>query len=305
MSKKRNVSQFVDSVYDWMKWYDYHFDRLYELAISIFKYENVPDSVDIAYVERKLFYHPSVIWFKDDFVGENGSVICLPATLGGKLSVYDVPLLRQAYASNGYNTKRTDKNSVVMYNNMARRNTANAIRLYARELTHIRMTMLVNVNAQKTPVLLVGSEQQQLTLKNLYMNYSGCQPVIFGDSGLNTDSLKVLKTDAPYTADKLYQLYNQVWNEALTYLGISNVNIQKKERMITDEVMRSQGGTIASRYSRLNARREALEKVNKMFGTNITVDYADDFREADDEVMLKGDSSDGTAIDMITDFRTR
>lgn len=68
----------------------------------------------------------------------------------------------------------------------------------------------------------------------------------------------------------------------MTYLGISNINIQKKERLITDEVTRNQGGTIASRYSRLQARREAVDKINAMFGTNIRVDYREDFQEISD-----------------------
>ena len=46
--------------------------------------------------------------------------------------------------------------------------------------------------------------------------------------------------------------------------------------MITDEVQRNQGGTIASRYSRLESRRQAAEKINDMFGTNITVSYRED-----------------------------
>mgnify|MGYP002223823367 CR=1 FL=1 len=97
--------------------------------------------------------------------------------------------------------------------------------------------------------------------------------------------MRAISTNAPYVADKLYQLKTQIWNEALTYLGISNLNIQKKERMITDEVQRNQGGTIASRYSRLGARREAVDKINRMFGTDISVDYREDFQftNEDDE----------------------
>ena len=96
-------------------------------------------------------------------------------------------------------------------------------------------------------------------------------------------------------ADKIYQLKTQIWNEALTYLGISNISIQKKERLITDEVTRNQGGTIASRYSRLQARREAVDKINAMFGTNIRVDYREDFQEtggANGQDTIKGGDND-------------
>ena len=119
----------------------------------------------------------------------------------------------------------------------------------------------------------------RMALENLYMNYDGNKPVIYGDKQLNPNALSVLKTDAPYVADKLYTLKTQKWNEALTYLGISNVNITKRERLITDEVTRNQGGTIASRYSRLESRREACKKINAMFGLNIDCNYREDYEE--------------------------
>ena len=114
----------------------------------------------------------------------------------------------------------------------------------------------------------------------------------------------MLKTDAPYIADKIYMLKNQIWNEALTYLGISNVNIQKKERMIGDEVMRNLGGVIASRYSRLESRRTACEKINKMFGTDIWCDYRQDYRETDDEIMIDDKTGVVDIASMVTDLRS-
>ena len=154
----------------------------------------------------------------------------------------------------------------------------------------------VNTNAQKTPVLVQGTEKQRLTLLNLYKEFNGNAPFIFGDKNLDLNALKCLNTGAPYVADKIYQLKTQIWNEALTYLGISNISIQKKERLVTDEVTRNQGGTIASRYGRLQARREAVDKINAMFGTNITVDYREDFQEiggdAGHNTIKGGDNND-------------
>ena len=124
---------------------------------------------------------------------------------------------------------------------------------------------------------------------NLYKKFDGNEPVIYGDKNLNPNNVKVLKTDAPYVADKLYQLKTQIWNEALTYLGISNINITKKERLITDEVTRNQGGTIASRYSRLEARREACRAINKMFGLDIWCDYREDYQALSETVVEQGD----------------
>ena len=156
------------------------------------------------------------------------------------------------------------------------------VRMFAKELYNLDRAISVNANAQKTPILIRCTENERLSLENVYMNYDGNKPVIFADKQLNPNAITVLKTDAPYVADKLYTLKTQKWNEALTYLGISNVNITKRERLITDEVTRNQGGTIASRYSRLESRRQACKQINEMFGLDIQCDYREDYQEVVD-----------------------
>ena len=101
---------------------------------------------------------------------------------------------------------------------------------------------------------------------------------------MSQNPVKSITTGAPYVADKLYTLKTQLWNEALTYLGISNINVQKKERLITDEVTRNQGGVVASRYSRLESRRQACDQINKMFGLKISCEYREDYREIEESI---------------------
>lgn len=260
--------------------YRQYLNRLTELAISMFEWKNLPDTVDARYLELHLFETGCMVYFKDDVIGD----LCLNCIVNGRLDVYGNPLLRRAYSGyNNYQKLLTYKDSVIIWNNYLHSNSILDVEMFARRLYNIDRIIDVNANAQKTPVLLQGSEKQRLTLLNLYKEYDGNAPFIFGDKNLDINSLKAFSTNAPYVCDKLYQLKTQIWNEALTYLGISNINIQKKERLITDEVTRNQGGTIASRYSRLESRRQAVEKINKMFGTNIEVNYREDFQQVGDD----------------------
>ena len=256
--------------------YRQYLNRLTELAISMFEWKNLPDTVDERYLELHLFETGCMVYFQDDILGD----LCLDNITNGKLSVYGDPLLRRAYSGyNNYQKLLSYKDSVIIWNNLLHTNSILDVKMFARRLYNIDRIIDVNANAQKTPVLLQGSEKQRLTLLNLYKEYDGNAPFIFGDNNLDINSLKAFSTNAPYVCDKLYQLKTQIWNEALTYLGISNINIQKKERLISDEVTRNQGGTIASRYSRLESRRKAVKKINKMFGTNIEVNYREDFQQ--------------------------
>lgn len=256
--------------------YIQYFERLTELAISMFEWKNLPDTIDPRYIEMHLFEKGNVVYFNDDVMGN----LCLDCLTNGRLDVYGNPVLRRAYSGyNNYQKLLKYSNSVIIWNNYLRTNSVMQIKMYAKRLYNLDRIIDINANAQKTPVLVQANEKQRLTMINLYQEFEGNAPFIFGDKNLDINTLKVLQTNAPYVADKIYQLKTQIWNEALTYLGISNVSVQKKERLVSDEVTRNLGGTIASRYSRLESRRQAVEKINAMFGTNIEVNYREDFEE--------------------------
>lgn len=276
MSRKRTL--FDESAVTNNLTYIQYLNRLTELATAMFEWKNLPPTVDARYLELHLFQNGSVVYFNDDILGD----LCLDVIYNGRLDVYGNPVLRRAYSGyNNYQKLLKSSNSVIIWNNYLRTNSFLDVKMFASRLYNLDRIIDVNANAQKTPVLVQGTEKQRLILLNLYKEFNGNAPFIFGDKNLDLNALKVLSTNAPYVCDKIYQLKTQIWNEALTYLGISNINIQKKERLITDEVTRNQGGTIASRYSRLESRREAVKKINDMFGTNIEVNYRKDFQEVD------------------------
>ena len=302
MSRRKKTNFGNSLIHNMASYYDYH-DRLMELAMSMFEWHDLPDSIDERFLELTLFQDGQAVFFRDD---ELEDYLCLQVACNGGFNVYRIPLRRRAYAVNGYQQNLTIDNSVIIYNNMLRKNSERMVWIFAEKLAELDQTIIVNCKAQKTPVLVRAEETQRLTLVNTYQQYDGNSPVIYGDKNLDLSGLSVLKTDAPFVADKLYTLKTQIWNEALTYLGISNLNVQKKERMVSDEVIRNQGGTIASRYSRLNARRKACDEINEMFGLNISCDFREDYREADDEIMFEGDTGTKGEMDTMTiDLRTQ
>ena len=277
---KRKRTEFGESLlmnnYTWRQ----YFDRLQQLAMVMFEWEGLPESVDVRFLERTLFNKGDCVFFKDNDLSldgtEDGTFLVLPSSNYGRYNVYNIPDDRRAYANNGYNKDLTNKDSVIIYNNYLRTNNRLDVEMFAKRLYNIDRAIDINVNAQKTPILLLCDEKERLTYLNMYKEYDGNAPVIKGTSGLDLNGFQVLQTGAPFVATQLYELKTNIWNEALTYLGIVNVSFQKKERMVTDEVNRTLGGTYASRYSRLLARQEACEQINKMFGLNVSVKYRDE-----------------------------
>lgn len=246
-----------------------YYQRLMEFAINMFEWRNLPPTVDERFLELTLYEKGYCLYFNDEVVGN----LALTCTIGGMLDVYRIPTERRAFAVNGYNKICTSQDSVLIFNNYLHTPTILTIELFARRLYEIERTIDVNVKAQKTPTLVLASEQQRLTMKNLYMQYDGNEPFIFGDKDMEFDEIKCLKTDAPYVADKLQVLKHQIWNEALTFCGIENSNQDKKERLVADEVGSNYGNIEAQRNVMLNARRQAADKINRMFGTNIEVGF--------------------------------
>lgn len=261
-AKKLNDVTFMDYYY-----------RLHELVINMFEWRNLPPTVDERFLELTLSEYGFAVYFRDEFLGD----LALTVMLGGPLNVYRIPVYRRAYANNGYQRDLDPENSVLIFNNYLRQPSMMTIILYARRLYEIERTIEVNVKAQKTPVALLCEESQRLTFENLYRDYNGNKPVIFGTKNLDLDNIKTVKTDAPYVADKLNILKRQIWNEALTFCGIENSNTEKKERLVTDEITSNLGGVQAQRFVMLNARRQAAKQINAMFGTNIEVDFRQDF----------------------------
>lgn len=270
----RKKTQFDESAYLNDVNYIRYFNTLKMIATSSFKYTNMPNSVDVRYLELGLFNRGYMVFFYDEDLEK---YLALNTTLGCELDVYNNPLSYVAYANNGYQAQLTNKDSVIIYNNYLKQPTLMLCEYFAKRLYDFDSVIDVNVRSQKTPILIACNESEKLAMKNMYMQYDGNQPVIFTYKDFITaDNFKVVNTQSPYVADKIYQLKSNIWNEVLTQLGITNTTVNKKERLITDEVQRSQGGVFACRNSRLKMREQCINKINEMFNLNIQVEFNDD-----------------------------
>ena len=266
---ERGKNNFSQSLFENQRSYNFYFYKLLELSISMFEWVNLPESVDARFIETCLFDNGCAVWFYDDVMGN----LCLRCAIGAPLNVYDIPTNRRAYANNGFSRQLNQNDSVIVYNNLLHLPSHNDILMFANRLWNLDRIIDVNANAQKTPLIIQCDETQRLTLLNLYKKYDGNAPIIFADKSLKLDDFKCVKTDAPYIADKIYSLKKNIWNEALTSLGISNFDMEKKEHLITDEISVEMGDIMSARFSRLAARKQACEKINNMFGLNIDCRY--------------------------------
>ena len=249
--------------------YTDYFYRLMLIARSVFKWHNLPNGIDEKWIERYLFTEGQCMFFKDS---EKGFMVakCSPA---GNLNVYDEPTLLRGYGTNYIgDVSENNEEAILIRNNDEMIPTSPTIQLYALRLAEITRTIDININAQKTPVMILCSDKQKLSLKHVYKQWNGFEPVIFGDKNLDIDGIRTLQTDAPIVFDKLQIQKHSVWNECMTFLGINNANMDKRERLVDDEVQANNHQIEISAEVMLKARERACEMINEKFGLDVWVE---------------------------------
>ena len=245
-----------------------YFLRLELLAKSVYKWENLPNKINERWIENFLFDHGKCVFFKD----EKRGFMVAECTIDGDLNNYEDPVsVTPCGIDVEANPLIVGKDCVLLRNNDLMLPTRDTLMLFAYRLAHISRTIDVNVNAQKTPVMITTTEKQKLSLKNIYAQWNGNEPVIFGDKNFDPELMRVLKTDAPIVFPELQMHKIDIWNECLTFLGINNANTEKRERMITDEVEANNDHIDLSAKCFLKARERGCEEIKLVFGEEVSV----------------------------------
>ena len=153
-----------------------------------------------------------------------------------------------------------------MYDNNGRYPLWLDILQYAERIALATRTIDINIAQQKTPRFWKTKTDQEQTVKNAVNNVDTMENTVITYDNIDLDDTQIVLEPAPYVADKIDLHKEKDWNEFLRLIGIANMNFQKKERNIKDEVLASQGGTVASRYSRFEPRQKAIDEINEKFG---------------------------------------
>lgn len=253
--------------------------RLMNLAISVFKWDNLPEGVDERMLEFWLLRDGFVGFFYDEALKSDErrrapeGYAVLPMMIQGQWDIYEYPRDRRAYAVNGFNYECTEDNSVIIFQNYLRVPMWLTLWQYAFRLAETQRTIDINCKQQRTARVIRCSEDQRLTYLNAAKEVDEGRPWVHGDKNFDLDAFQVFDTTTPYVANELQTYKHQLWNEALTYLGIENVNTDKKERLISDEVVNNMGDVEAERFTRLNARKQACDEINRLFNLDVKVDF--------------------------------
>lgn len=314
MGRPRNSlrmhNQFKDAILMNNQTYFDYLERFKKIATSIFEWKNLPDSMDSRYLELTLYYMGKAAFIYDKDYG----FINTKCAFGGQLNIYGIPTSLNCW-SYSYHTDRNtyvgysdednkDKIAILVMNNNQMIPTAPTLELFAERLAEAQRACDVNIKQQKFPRIILTDKKQELTMRNLVNQIDDNELNVFADKNiLSPEQIRSLDTNAPFVADKITDYKREIWNEALTFLGISNMD-SKRERMIVSESDSKNELINLNLQSYFYARKKACEEFNKVFGTNIDVVVRSDLHNLVKEIdnsfaEMKSEISDEIVKDAI------
>lgn len=272
--KRRNYKFKESAIINDETYYDFLY-RFRRIALSLFEWVNLPSSMNERFLELCLYYTGQASLLYTEKYG----YINTKCTSDGNLNIYGLPNSLNCFSYdfqesrtlytglNKVNKFKKDEEAILVMNNIDRLPTSGMMELFAWRLYLAQRTCDINISSQRFPIMIVGSNEQRLMLENLYSQYDGNQPFIFGNKKqLTDDMLKSINTGAPYVVDKISDYKKEIFNEALTMLGINNMSIHKKERLTESESSENNELVNLNLQAMLQPRLEACRQFNEKFG---------------------------------------
>lgn len=273
--KKSKVVESVDS-------FAFNCMRYKRLLLSLFKWENLPCGIPSRFIEESLYYNGLVVFFK----AKKG--VCLGNYVVSKATpidynLYGDPIAYNCVSDNGKINEIVEaEDCVAIWNNYEKLPSYQSVRYFAKRIKDLDKTISCNMVSIKHPVLVACSKEQELTMKQFYAKVDNDEPLILVDETFNDSNIKAFDMKVQSHLTELYEIRNKVLNEGLTYFGINNVPVEKKERLITDEAQQNNEQININKNVLYMPRLEATTEINKKFGLDIKLSIANDL-----DVVLK------------------
>lgn len=304
MSRKRRAAEADIGK---LEWYNHYYNLFYLYATNMITWKNVPDTVDADAIERLLITR-GLCCFHTKYLGELTVMALNPAN---RRDIYGYPTEGTVMSYNDvFKMNMPAKEFVPMFNNNKWQPTTIFLQKWAWQLADIEMMMTANRSANKTSVLYKASSERQMTsLTNMFDRIQRNEPAIFVDeasrkaTGIDSP-IEVIDTKAKFLIPELQAYKDKIIDDVCEFLGISVLDTEKKERLVSKEADANKERIQMARTIMLKRRIIDAEKVNKRYGTNMYPEFSlksmkenIDFSEELEKGVDTNDNNDGTPND--------
>lgn len=259
------------------------FDRLKRVATSIFKWKNLPETMNERWLELCLFYKGMAGILKHD----NYGIINTEASWSGNIDIYGLPTLVYCYSTSFFSEQRVRydgkvsieelskiygiqndnlKEAILVMNNIDMQPTFIAMELFAYRLYKVQRTIDINLDLIKKPFIIGCNEQDKLSMQKFMMDVENNQNMIFATADFDpSNSIKIFDLNVNNHIEELENEKRAILSEALTTLGVNSILVDKAERLISDEGKKDNEFINYNLQYYWKQRKEACEQFNKLF----------------------------------------
>lgn len=245
---------------------------------SMFKYEGLPESIPQKWLENYLLVNGSCVWIETD-----KGLIVTRAGIGGKPDEYYIPtecIVTNPNIQQTYNRTYTrDKDCVLMVNDTYAQGILPLLKKYCSLMVEAEISMNINTIMSRGSAMISAAddntkESAELWLKRVregQLGVIGESPMLIGnqDSPLTVNQLSGADTTITNLIEYMQYVKASLYNE----LGLQSNYNMKREAIMSGESQLDEDMLHPLIDNMLRERQIGLEKVNAMFGTNITVSF--------------------------------
>lgn len=281
------------------KQYNYYFKFLLSKVCELFKIEGLPDSID------KNFLLVNLILSGQVAIAEiNSKLYCLVGGEGGKPNEYYRPTILTvsnpvlgSHQFKIHQPKLEDNTAILIH--LTPLDDFGPFGLFygLAPLIHQTATLLADnivsincsqVNSRVQSMVAADSEalrkSAEITMKRLYNGepYAVVQQDLIDRINVNP----MVSSSNSNSIQQLVELQTFLVAEFYKNLGIKANGINKKERMITDEINQQDNYISLSYNTMFESVKEGIEEVNKRYGTSIKLSKPDFLTE----IIIEGET---------------
>lgn len=260
-----------------------YWNQLRGKCIARFTWEGLPNGIDPRFIESTLMDNGFAIFYYDTFFE---MFMCMPATQTSILDIQDNPTAFRVTRNGIYSREVKASECVVIWGNQTRIPDTQVVRIYSERLATVDRTIEIDLLNERNPMIVACNNDQRHTIANVMSKIYDGEPVVWGTENLSMENLAQTIGVFPLNQNagtgavssiKHMESKTRIWGEALTMLGIMNIDSDKRERMVVAEAGANTGQVLASREQFMKPRELACEQINATFpGLNVSCTWAID-----------------------------
>lgn len=255
---------------------------------KMFDIQGLPDNIDVRQLERRLQTHGYLVWFKiedsdivqmPDSREMKGGVYALWGGLGGVVDFNDdftFAIVTHPRLNKSFKLK-IDEDCVVMRNDSLMTGLLPLYERYATMLVENDITInMADIQSRIVSLITAGTDTNKKSADLFIENIQKGKLSVISDQPVS-DMFKLntlpYSNTASSTITNLIELQQYIKASWFNELGLSANYNMKRESINSSEAQMGQDSLRPLIDDMLHERKNAYDKINKMFGLNITCEF--------------------------------